>query len=73
MVMRPGEAPPITTEPQQAAAAAAAAGPAQAGASAAGAAGEPAGAATMRLQKLVQFAGLTVELFEDMQEVRHPV
>lgn len=28
--------------------------------------------AAMRLQKLVTFAGLTVELFEDVQEV-HPL
>jgi hypothetical protein len=28
--------------------------------------------AAMRLQKLITFAGLTVELFEDIQEVRAP-
>ena len=50
------------TEPVPAAAAAA--GPAQTSAAAG-----PTGAAMMRLQKLVKFAGLTVELFEDMQEV----
>ena len=63
-----GEASPQMGDPVPglSAAAAAAAGPAGAqGVSAGGAPDQ----AMMRLQKLVTFGGLTVELFEDVQEV----